>query len=100
MSIHHRQHFSDRFALRYILSTDSEFFPRFSRCHSDGDRRTSRWSIIGEGYCDHRSRDHDCITLQALWISNTVTDENIKRYMFEGILKDYVLYVATDRPVP
>ena len=35
--------------------------------------------------------------LQALWISNTVTDENIKRYMFEGILKkDYVLYVATD----
>ena len=34
---------------------------------------------------------------QTLWISNTVTDENIKRYMFEGILtKDYVLYVATD----
>ena len=57
------------------------------------------WSVIGEGYCDHRSRDHsDCIMFQALWISNTVTDENIKRYMFEGILKksDYVLYVAAD----
>ena len=34
---------------------------------------------------------------QALWISNTVTDENIKRYMFEGILtKDYMLHVAAD----